>query len=205
MPVALEILPGQVIGPFDFQGLFGNRNPVEVEIGSGKGRFLLEQAGLRGEVNFLGLEWSLKYLRVARERAEQRGLANVRFFRADARHVVTDLIPGGSVARVHVYCPDPWPKKRHRKRRLFTPEVCAHLGRILQPGGYLHVSTDIREYFEEIRSALAAHSGLVEGPDPLFPAGALVGQTSYEVKYLKEGRDIYRASFALPEISRSPR
>jgi tRNA (guanine-N7-)-methyltransferase len=205
MPVALEILPGQVTGPFDFQGVFGNPNPVEVEIGSGKGRFLLEQAALRQEVNFLGLEWSLKYLRVARERAERRHLANVRFFRADARHVVTDLIPDGSVARVHVYCPDPWPKKRHRKRRLFSPDVCTHLGRILLPAGYLHVSTDIREYFDEIRATLAAHSNLVEREDPLFPAAAPEGRTSYEVKYMNERRPIYRASFSFPGLSRSPR
>jgi len=194
----LEILPGQVNGPFDFSALFGNRHPVEMEIGIGKGRFLLAQAEARPEVNFLGIEWSLKYLRVARDRARRRGLANIRLFRADARHVLAALLLDRSLARVHVYCPDPWPKKRHRKRRLFAPETVAHLGRVLADGGYLDLSTDVREYFEEIRAVLPAHSGLLPAPDPLFPIDSPDGRTSYEVKYVQAGRTIHRASFARP-------
>ncbi len=191
----LEILPGRVAGPFDFVSLYGNRRPVELEIGIGKGRFLLEQAGLRPEVNFLGVEWSLKYLRLAKERARRRGLGNVRLFRGDARHVLQALVPDRSVARVHVYCPDPWPKKRHRKRRLFTTSTIVHLERVLVPGGYLDLSTDVREYFEEIRLMVPKACGLREAVDPLFPIEAAEGRTSYEAKYLKTGRPIYRASF----------
>ncbi len=194
----LEILPGQVDGPLDLAALFGNRRPVEVEIGIGKGRFLLAQAEARPEVNFLGIEWSLKYLRVARDRARRRGLMNIRLLRADARHVLADLLPDRSLARVHVYCPDPWPKKRHRKRRLFAPETAAHLGRVLVDGGYLDVSTDVREYFEEIRAVVPAHSGLVQDADPLFPIDSPDGRTSYEVKYVQAGRTILRASFVRP-------
>ncbi len=194
----LEIAPGRVTGPLDFRVLFGNAFPVEVEIGIGKGRFLLAQAEMRPEVNFLGIEWSLKYLRVARDRAERRGLANVRFYRADARHVLADLLPDASVSRVHVYCPDPWPKKRHRKRRLFTASTAAHLGRALAAGGYLDVSTDVLEYFEEIRAVIPPNAGLVETADPLFPTGSTEGRTSYEVKYLALGRAIHRASYARP-------
>lgn len=195
---ALEILPGQVDGPFDFAALFGNRRPVEMEIGIGKGRFLLAQAEARPEVNFLGIEWSLKYLRVARDRARRRGLMNIRLFRADARHVLAVLLPDRSLARVHVYCPDPWPKKRHRKRRLFAPETAAHLGRVLADGGYLDLSTDVREYFEEIRAVVPAHSGLLPAADPLFPIDSPDSRTSYEVKYAQAGRAIHRASFARP-------
>jgi tRNA (guanine-N7-)-methyltransferase len=197
-PPALEILPGQVAGPFDLAALFGNRHPVEMEIGIGKGRFLLGQAGARPDVNFLGIEWSLKYLRVAKDRARRRGLANVRLFRSDARHVLAALLPDRSLARVHVYCPDPWPKKRHRKRRLFTGETAAHLGRVLLPGGHLDLSTDVREYFEEIRAIVPAHSGLVEAPDPLFPIDNPEGRTSYEAKYVEAGRAIHRASYMRP-------
>jgi len=199
----LEIIPGRVTGPLDFSALFGDTRPVEVEIGIGKGRFLLAQAEGRPEVNFLGIEWSLKYLRVARDRAERRGLANVRLYRADARHVLADLLPDSSVARVHVYCPDPWPKKRHRKRRLFTPATAAHLGRALLPGGYLDVSTDVLEYFEEVRAIIPPHSGLMEAADPLFPIDSLEGRTSYEVKYLAAGRVIYRVSFGRPDDPRA--
>ena len=102
------------------------------------------------------------------------------------------------MARVHVYCPDPWPKKRHRKRRLFTPATAPHLGRVLATGGYLHLSTDVREYFDEIVSIVPEHAGLVAAADPLFPIGGEEGRTSYEVKYLALSRTIHRASFVRP-------
>ena len=133
---------------------------------------------------------------MAKDRAERRGLANVRLYRADARHVLADLLPDRSVSRLHVYCPDPWPKKRHRKRRLFSADTAVHLGRTLAAGGYLDVSTDVLEYFEEIRGVIPSHAGLVEAADPLFPTGSTEGRTSYEVKYLDLGRAIHRVSYA---------
>jgi tRNA (guanine-N7-)-methyltransferase len=195
-PPAIEILPGQVAGRLDFPGLFGNRRPVEVEVGIGKGRFLLRESEARPDVNFLGLEWSLKHLRVAKERAERRGLVNVRLYRADARHVMRELLADASVSSLHVYCPDPWPKKRHRKRRFFTPEMVPHLERVLAPGGRLSLSTDVREYFEEIREMLRSRSSLVEAEDPDPPGPGDDGRTNYEVKYLMAGRTIHRASYA---------
>jgi len=192
---ALEILPGQLFGRLSFPDLFGRAAPVEVEVGIGKGRFLLQQAEARPDVDFLGVEWSLKHLRVAKERAERRGLRNVRLYRADARHVIADLVPDASIVRLHVYCPDPWPKKRHRKRRFFVPETAPHLERVLAPGGYLDVSTDVREYFEDILEVLASRTGLVAAADPLFPDEAARAGTHYEEKYRKEGRAIHRASY----------
>lgn len=192
---ALEILPGQIEGRLRFADLFGSEGPVEIEIGCGKGKFLLDQAATRLETRFLGLEWSLKYLRIAKQRAERRGLTNLRFLRADARHVVGDLVPEASVQRVHVYCPDPWPKKRHRKRRFFTPQTAAHLERILVPGGFLDLSTDVEEYFEEIRRIVRDHTGLGEARDPLFPDTPVAGRTSYEIKYLGAGASIFRLTY----------
>ncbi len=200
---AIEILPGQVSGPLRFEEIFGRPASVEVEVGIGKGRFIMSQAEARPEAAFLGLEWSLKHLRVAKERAERRGLRNVRLYRADARHVIAHLIPDASINRLHVYCPDPWPKKRHHKRRFFTAGTAPHLERILAPGGYLDLSTDVREYFDAILEILGAHTGLVEATDPLFPAAGPIGKTNYEVKYLEAGRVIHRASFLRP-LSRSP-
>jgi tRNA (guanine-N7-)-methyltransferase len=201
---SLEILPGQVAGRLRFLELFGREAPVELEIGSGKGKFLLGQAEARREVDFLGLEWSLKYLRVAKERAEKRGLSNIRFFRADARHVVADLIGDAAVRRVHVYCPDPWPKKRHRKRRFFTPATTAELERILIPGGYLDLSTDVEEYFAVILQAVRDGTRLVEAVDPLFPDDPATGRTAYEIKYLKSGWRIFRATFRKREAADGP-
>lgn len=189
---AIEIAPGRVEGRFDFQHLFGRDAPVEIEIGCGKGRFLMEEAARRPEVGFLGIEWSLKHLRIARDRAERRGLRNLRLYRADARHVLADLVPDASVGRVHVYCPDPWPKKRHHKRRLFVAETTRHLERVLVPGGFLRVSTDVRDYFEAIVAVVAAETALRTAEDPDVD-GAPGGRTNYEVKYLAEGRAIHRA------------
>jgi tRNA (guanine-N7-)-methyltransferase len=197
----LEIPAGSVGGPFDFAALFGNEHPVEIEIGVGKGRFLLAQAAARHDVNFLGIEWSLKYLRVAKERATRLGLTNVRLYHADARHVLQALVRDRSVTRVHVYCPDPWPKKRHHKRRLFTRDTIGHIERVLVPGGYLDLSTDVRAYFDEIHALVPQVSGLHEAGDPLFPTTGAEGRTSYEEKYLGAGRLIHRASYRRHGIS----
>ncbi len=194
----IEILPGLVTGLLRFEALFGRRAPVEIEVGIGKGRFLLQQAESRPGVDFLGLEWSLKHLRVAKERAVKRGLANIRLYRADARHVLASLIPDASVDRLHVYCPDPWPKKRHHKRRFFTAATVPHLERVLAPGGHLDLSTDVESYFRTILETLRAGTGLLEQADPLFQSERGDGKTNYEVKYLKAGRRIHRASFVRP-------
>jgi tRNA (guanine-N7-)-methyltransferase len=194
----LELMPGQISGPLEFADLFGRSAPVEIEVGVGKGRFVLEQAAARPEVDFLALEWSLKHLRVAKERAGRRKLGNVRFYRADARHVVGHLVPASSISRLHVYCPDPWPKKRHRKRRFFTRPTARDLERILRPGGYLNLSTDVGEYFEEICALLRDHTQLVEAVDPLFPPEQGTGNTNYEIKYTAEGRTIHRATWRRP-------
>ena len=196
--IDLEILPGRIEGPLAFASVFGRTAPLEIEIGIGKGRFILQEAERRRDTDFLGLEWSLKHLRLAKERARKRGLTNVRFHRADAKHVLADLIPAGSAARVHVYCPDPWPKKRHHKRRLFDEATTRHLERVLLPGGFLHVSTDVADYFEVIVGTIAAATHLQRAEDPLFPAAAAEGKTNYETKYLAVGRRIHRAAFQRP-------
>ena len=193
-PRELEILPGQIEGPLRFEAIYGRVAPVEVEIGIGKGRFILAEAGRRPEVDFLGLEWSLKHLRIARDRALRLGIANIRFHRADARHVLADLIPDGTLQRVHVYCPDPWPKKRHHKRRLFNAEMARHLERVLVRGGYLNVSTDVKEYFDAIVEVVESVTGLRRAVDPLHPE-AEAGQTNYETKYLAAGRAIHRVTW----------
>jgi len=194
-PDELELMPGQVTGPLSFTELFGRSAPVEIEVGVGKGRFVLEQAAARPEVDFLALEWSLKHMRVAKDRAGRRKLRNVRFYRADARHVIGHLVPASSISRVHVYCPDPWPKKRHRKRRFFTRPTVLDLERVLQPGGYLNLSTDVGEYFEEICGLLRDHTALEEIVDPLFPPAPETSNTNYEIKYFAEGRVIHRSSW----------
>jgi tRNA (guanine-N7-)-methyltransferase len=101
-------------------------------VGIGKGRFLLTAAAARPEVDHLGIEWANEYLRIAETRAGKRGLRNVRFVRADAKSLVARAIPDASVAAYYVFYPDPWPKKRHHKRRFLRP--LHHRSRGRHPG-----------------------------------------------------------------------
>ncbi|HUD72348.1 MAG TPA: tRNA (guanosine(46)-N7)-methyltransferase TrmB [Dongiaceae bacterium] len=200
-PLRLEILPGALDGPLRFEAIFGRQAPVEMEIGVGKGRFLLDAAARHPETDFLGLEWSVKHLRIARDRAAKRGLGNLRLHRGDARHVLASLVPDATLARVHVFCPDPWPKKRHHKRRLFVPETTRHLERVLRPGGYLNVSTDYAEYFEAIVAVVGEVTRLTRAEDPgLAEDDPGPGRTNYEVKYLAAGRTIHRATWRRPAV-----
>lgn len=194
----LRLAPERALEPLDWREAFGREGPVEVEVGIGKGRFLLAAAAGRPEVLHLGVEWANKYLRVAEQRAAKRGMGNVRFIRADARDLVHRAIPTSSVAAYYVFYPDPWPKKRHHKRRFFRPDTVDHLARTLVEGGSLHASTDHTEYWEAIIALLEAHQAFERLPafgGPGFP-GPLEGPlTNYEEKYLTEGRERHRASF----------
>src|SRR5438552_13502119 len=104
--------------PIDWFALFGNDHPVELEIGIGKGTFLLDQARARPEVNFIGIEWARWFWRYASDRIRRAGCTNARTVRAEAGFFLAEHVPDASLSVVHVYFPDPWPKKRHHKRRL---------------------------------------------------------------------------------------
>jgi len=182
----------------DWTEVFGTEGPVEVEVGIGKGRFLLAAAAARPNLPHLGVEWSNEYLRIAESRAAKRGMLNVRFVRADARRLVHDAIAARSVSAYYVFYPDPWPKKRHQKRRFLQRETVDHLARTLQDGGWLHVSTDHAEYWEAIAAALEGHPALERWPTfggPEFPLPIDEPLTNFEAKYLVEGRERFRASW----------
>jgi tRNA (guanine-N7-)-methyltransferase len=168
-------------------GVFGNANPVELEIGIGKGRFLLDAAQRQPEVNYVGIEWASKYLRLALGRAERRGLANVRLVHVDAREFVEFFVGSGSLQALHLYFPDPWPKKRHHKRRLFDASFLDHVERVLRPGGLFWLATDHAEYYAVMTDLLAQRTNLVQ-VDEVWAGTA----TNYEAKYVVEGRAIHR-------------
>lgn len=195
---SLRLDPDQALRGLDWEEVFGLPGPVEVEIGVGKGRFLLAAAAARPEVRLLGVEWSNKYLRVAEERAVKRGLANLRFVRADARELVCGAIPDASVAAYYVFYPDPWPKKRHHKRRFFQAATVEHLARTLVPNGSIHVATDHDEYWSVIQTLLDSHELFVKlgefGGDD-FPLPSDAPLTNFEAKYQVEGRRRLRGSW----------
>ncbi len=192
VPSPLVLLEGEEdgSGPVDLSGAFGRAAPTEMEIGSGKGRFLLESAAERPERNFLGAELEGEYARLARARAARRGLTNVRFERLDGKAFVRDRLAPGSLAALHVFFPDPWPKKRHRKRRLFDASFAAAAARALAPGAPLRVASDHLDYFAEIVEVLDAEKGLARVPES--ETGPWTSGTNYELKFLKEGRPIGR-------------
>lgn len=185
-----EIFPGQWPLPLSGEAVFGRRGPLVVEIGCGGGRFLIRQAELNPASNFLGLERAGEFFRLLKERVAKRRLPNMRVCRNDAADLLGTCLGEASVAVYHLYFPDPWPKKRHRKRRLLSPEFCAHLRRTLAPGGTLYFATDHAGYLEEALPNLRAALDVTEHPGPWEDAPE--GRTNYEVKYLKVGRPIWR-------------
>lgn len=178
--------------PIDFQALFGNNRPVEVEIGSGKGTFLLARAGARPEINFLGIEWARPYCLHAADRMRRHGLTNVRMLRTDAAPFFARCIPPASLLRLHIYFPDPWPKKRHHRRRIIQPEFVERARQCLQIGGQLLVVTDHLPYFEHMRRVLTNFPGFAAVPMPRMTdsSGEIVG-TNFERKYIAQGRPFF--------------
>lgn len=185
-PEALENL--------DWRELFGNDHPVEVELGTGKGGFLLRRALTCPERNLLGVEWANRYFRFAADRLRRHGVTNARMVRTDAAHFIRVLCPRDSIQVLHVYHPDPWPKKRHHKRRLFQKPFVDAAVACLVPGGRWAVQTDHAEYFGVIRELLLGHPELDETPfdDPGFGVDAGSMATNFEIKYAREGRGFYR-------------
>jgi tRNA (guanine-N7-)-methyltransferase len=182
--------------------IFGAADRVEIEIGIGKGRFLLAAAEARPEVGHLGVDWANQYLRIAESRASRRGLRNVRFVRIDARELVR-AIPDDSVAAYYVFYPDPWPKKRHNKRRFLRPDNVEHLARTLTGGGHLHVATDHPDYWEAIEPLLDAHARferLTEFGGAEFPLPVDEPLTNFETKYRDQGRSRHRGSWRRREV-----
>ena len=185
---------GEIVNPMDWYDAPG---PFEVEIGCGKGGFLLHRAQQHPQVRLLGIEWASKYYRFAADRMARWQLTNVRVMRTDARHFLINHLPPQSVSVLHVYHPDPWPKKRHHKRRLIQPDFVDSVARVLQRGGLWLFQTDHQEYYEFTRSVLDVDAAFERipweetGVDP----GSEWSGTNFEVKYKREGRSIYRASY----------
>jgi tRNA (guanine-N7-)-methyltransferase len=173
--------------------LFGNQHPVEIEIGTGKGGFLLRRAQAYPERNFLGIEWANQFFRFAADRLRRWSVTNVRMVRADAAHFMRVQCPRESVSALHVYHPDPWPKKRHHKRRLFQKPFVDAAVACLVPGGRWAVQTDHAEYFQVISDLLRSHPELeeIDFDDPDFGIDAGSIASNFEVKYLREGRQLY--------------
>jgi len=181
----------------DFAHIFGRNCPVHIEIGSGKGTFLVSQSRIRSDINFLGIEWANKYYRTAVDRIGRWGIPNVRIIRTDAAIFLGNYITDESVDFFHIYFPDPWPKKKHHKRRFFNKENMSQILRGLKKGGIVQFATDRKDYFEQAKKVIEAQEATLEKIEFERACGArekeIVG-TNYERKYIKDGREIYTLS-----------
>jgi tRNA (guanine-N7-)-methyltransferase len=176
--------------PLDLDALAPGSGPWELELGFGKGRYLLRSAEEHPERRYLGIEVVSKYYRLLLGRARRRGLTNLVPVRGEALYLLSSALPRGFADAVHVYFPDPWPKKSHRKRRLFDPQTVDLVLGALCPGGELFFASDFLEYGDLVIDLLRAHPELeVEVLDEPWPDGA---RTNYEAKFVREGRPIRR-------------
>jgi tRNA (guanine-N7-)-methyltransferase len=193
----LRLDPDALVERVDWDEVFGGDGPVEIEVGIGKGRFLLAAAETRPDVRHLGIEWSNRYLRFAEKGAKRRGLTNAKFVRLDV-HQLMPAIPDDSVRAWYVFYPDPWPKKRHQKRRFLQPRNADHISRTLVPGGLLHVATDHDGYWEQIEPLFDGHPDFERLPEfggDAFPVPTEGALTNFEAKYEIEGRNRHRGSW----------
>jgi tRNA (guanine-N7-)-methyltransferase len=175
--------------PFEALEIFGRRAPLEIELGTGKARFLIQAAGTNPARDFLGVERSLSYYRISSRRISRARLPNARIVRADARMFVDGCLAAGSVRAFHIYFPDPWPKKRQRKRRLLDGVFLELLASKLEPGGLLRIATDHPGYAGELGPLLQTVPQFEELDWDSLPAPP---PTHYEIKYSAEGRSIRR-------------
>jgi len=186
----------------DGQGLlssFGRPAPIEVEIGSGKGTFLVSQAKAYPDINFLGIEYTNKVYKYSVDRMSRWGLTNVRIIRTEAVDFIRNFIPDASIQAFHIYYPDPWPKKRHHKRRFFDSANLDQLLRCLVIGGRIQLATDHEDYWRQMDEVITAAGDRVRRVDFSRPVGALEGEvvgTNYERKYRKEGRPTFFVAVA---------
>jgi tRNA (guanine-N7-)-methyltransferase len=169
--------------------------PVEVDMGCGKGRFTLELAARHPERHVVGVDVMIGRLRKVQKKADRRGLENLELLRAENREVVAYQLPPRLVQRLHLLCPDPWPKDKHREKRLVTTDFLCRLRRILVPGGVLHLATDHDPYFEDWQRMLADLPFFVRDDEAI--ADVMDIRTDFELRWLEQGKTVPHMAFRL--------
>ncbi|HKS37895.1 MAG TPA: tRNA (guanosine(46)-N7)-methyltransferase TrmB [Verrucomicrobiae bacterium] len=178
--------------PLSLEHFFVRPQPIEVELGSGDGSFLVRYAGRHPDRNVLGVERLLGRLRKIDRKALRASLANLRLLRIEASYFLQYLLPGESVAALHVYFPDPWPKRKHRKNRLINAGFPDLVRRALAPGGTVYLRTDDADYFLQMNTSFEEHSGFRPVGTPV-ELGELL--TDFETDFQARGIKTLRAAY----------
>lgn len=189
--------------PVDWPTFFVNDRPVELDIGCGRGMFLVNAALARPDHNYLGIELDYKEGRRGAKRLQKRALDHVRVVGGDAKEFLRRHVTAHSVFAAHVYFPDPWWKRKHKKRRLFNDEFADLLANVLQAGGLLHSWTDVEEYFGVISALMNHHPDFepLTCPPLADLSHDLDYQTSFHRRRAQAGCTIYRGLWRRREIS----
>jgi len=191
-PEDVRVIPEDWMAPLPPATMFAEGQPLEVDVGCGKGRFLLARAAAHPAVSFLGIERQLVRVRKVAKKAARAGLRNVRVLRCESSYAIAYLIGAPCVSTYYIFFPDPWPKKRHHKRRLFTPSFLDALAATLVPAGRVHIATDHMNYFEQILQLLRNDARFREIP-PFVPREQ--ERTDFELIFLNNEARIGRCSF----------
>ena len=182
-------------GALDFDRIFGRHAPVVAEIGFGMGETTARIAAENPGTNYLAMEVHAPGVGSLLKQIGEAGLENVRIVPHDAVEVLRDMVPPDSLAAMHVFFPDPWPKKRHHKRRLLQPPLAALAASRLAPGGVLHVATDWQEYADHVLAVLSATPGLANTVQGFAPRPAVRPETTFERRGLKLGHGVWDIVF----------
>jgi len=189
---SLLFKPSNIVERLPIQDLFPTSQSLHVELGAGDGSFLSAYAKAHPELNFLGVERLLGRLRKIERKSKRFGLTNVRLMRMEAAYLAKYLLPPGSVSAVHIYFPDPWPKRRHWKNRLITREFADLLRIALATEGMVYLRTDNREYFEQMLQSFRDHPHFEKEESPAELTGFI---TDFERNFNLQGIPTLRAAY----------
>jgi tRNA (guanine-N7-)-methyltransferase len=181
--------------PLDFEALFGRRAPVVVEVGSGMGETTVRIAAANPDRDYLAIEVHAPGVGSLLRQVSEQGLTNVRVMQHDAVEVLREMVPEGSLAAIHAFFPDPWPKKRHHKRRLIQPAFAQLAASRLAPGGILHVATDWEDYAHHVLAIFDATASLRNTAAGFAARPAARPETKFERRGLGLGHGVWDIVF----------
>jgi tRNA (guanine-N7-)-methyltransferase len=193
VPGSLLYNPPTIVERLRLAEMFPAQQPLEVELGSGDGSFIVQYATAHPERNFIAVERLLGRLRKVDRKGRRAGLTNVRALRIEASYLVQYLLPQDSVAAIHVYFPDPWPKRRHHKNRLINSAFAKSAAQALGAGGVIYLRTDDADYFAQMKNVFGAAPEFAQAPTP---EELCLVTTDFERDFLKRGVQTLRAAYS---------